>query len=180
MKSGKQWLFLGAGLCLLVAVPSSAQQRHKQPLLSAVDRRLLASAKHTQFLHLYGSGPLWENDAKPSGITVAQGLEVHSPRLIRALLQNFRCTDQAADWDGKTDRGGYIQVDFMAPHDTFLDNIEYIHQGKGAYELKDRANGQIVSLRPGYGAKFEKFVRGLAARARRHDPAVQIWDIDAS
>lgn len=142
--------------------------------------RLRASIKKTQYLHLYGDGRLWRDATKISSIQADQGIEVKDPKLIRALLQNFRCTNQTVDQDLDSESYGYIHVDFMGAHRPFLDRIEYIRQNKTGYYLKSRADSSVVRMVPGYGPHFEAYVRNLARRIHAHTPGVAVWNIDAS
>lgn len=153
--------------------------------LSKIDKRLRQSVEQTQYLHFYGDGPLWRQITGISGITPLQGIEVRDRGLIHALLHNFRCENSVVDPNALSDsnNGGYIRVDLMGRNNRFLDNVEYINQDAAAYALVSRGNNivtPITPLRPGYGRKFESYVRYLARRVHLHRSGVAVWDIDAS
>ena len=161
----------------------TAATRPLNPIrLSKMDRRLRHSIEQTQYLHFYGDGPLWRKTTGLSGITPLQGIEVRDKRLIHALLRNFRCENLIVDPDdlSDSDNSGYIHVDFMGGNHPFLDYIDYINHNAVPYALVSRGDSVVIPLRPGYGRKFEAFVRSLAERVHLHRSGVTVWDINAS
>lgn len=166
------------------AIPGATAATHslKSARLSKMDRHLRHLVEQTQYLLLYGDGPLWRQATGIGGITPLQGIEVRDKRLIDALLRNFRCVNLTVDPDdlSDSDNSGCIHVDFMGRHHLLLDDINYIKNDAIPYALVSRGSGIVVPLRSGYGRKFEVYVRDLAKRVHLHRLGVAVWDIDAS
>jgi hypothetical protein len=163
-------------------------QRQAGPSASILTQRLIGDAASTQFVQIYGEGPLWEKlighgpeQERILGDGWRVGIELRGKLLIRRLLRTLRSATSSRTNDA--DYNGLVMTIYfrkMSPDGVYdyLDAVDCLCHGGRALLCESGTDppAPALVLRRG-GVPLVSFMRRMARRAQGHDHSISFFEV---